>query len=80
MEFIKYQRDEWELQKLRINKIVGHCDAAEPEQYVNTLLTMLEERNARTEKNLTVILKKHAGGILHKGTIEKILREFYGAN
>lgn len=46
MEFIKYQRSEWELQKLRIKKIVGHCDAAEPEQYVNTLLMMLEERNS----------------------------------
>ena len=45
MEFIKYQREEWELQKVRIKKIVGHCDAAEPEQYVNTLLAMLEERN-----------------------------------
>jgi len=46
MEFMKYQRDEWELQKVRIKKIVGHCDAAEPEQYVNTLLAMLEERNS----------------------------------
>ena len=46
MEFMKYQRDEWELQKVRIKTIVGHCDAAEPEQYVNTLLTMLEERNS----------------------------------
>ncbi len=45
MNFMKYQRSEWEFQKVRIKKIVGHCNAALPEQYVNTLLTMLEERN-----------------------------------
>lgn len=49
---IKYPRDEWELQKVRIKKIVGHCDAAEPEQYVNTILTMLEERIHSIEKKL----------------------------
>jgi len=40
----------------------------------------LKKHNTRTEKNLATVLKKYAGGILHKNKINKILEEFYGAN